>query len=477
MEFPLAVGMTGFKEWQVVCEALGSGRQSLVLRKGGIHEGREGFSFAHGEFFLFPTRFHGQAGRVREGDCGTLPEWAEGESVRIRHFAEVAWARTLRDWGAVEALETVSHLERGNRAGAVRLGGQGHGGGQHPRRAGAGGALAEPWEFPYEQRFAGCRSWIDLPEAPEAWRERIVPVIGDDAYATIAARIEELVGVEDGAEHKRGFVGITGETPALRTISALICVPFWSGEVSERRDAQALKGEIGVDRVDLGHGLGDQCGVAAGGDDHRAAVDFGEQAVENAANQPAVAVDGPGAHGLHGGLADGAFRLGQIDPGQQGRALGQVVGHRAEPGRDGPAAVGGGRGDHVEGHGGAEVDDDCGTAVAGFHRDGVGQAIGADLGGFRVVDADAEPAVGAEEMHRCAGAEVVAEHGSSAGHHRGDDARRQSGAPRAVRRAGRRRVPGWEAGRASHQVRRDRRGRAWCGCSSCRRGASWASGH
>jgi hypothetical protein len=50
----------GFKEWQVVCDALASGRQSIILRKGGIHEGREGFSFGEELFYLFPTRFHNQ---------------------------------------------------------------------------------------------------------------------------------------------------------------------------------------------------------------------------------------------------------------------------------------------------------------------------------------------------------------------------------------------------------------------------------
>jgi len=47
-----------FKEWAVVCAALGSGQQSLILRKGGIHEGRGGFRVAHPEFWLFPTGFH-----------------------------------------------------------------------------------------------------------------------------------------------------------------------------------------------------------------------------------------------------------------------------------------------------------------------------------------------------------------------------------------------------------------------------------
>ncbi len=62
-----------FKEWQVVCDALASGRQTILLRKGGIHEGREGFSFAHESFFVFPTRFHAQGDQVREGDVKGRP--------------------------------------------------------------------------------------------------------------------------------------------------------------------------------------------------------------------------------------------------------------------------------------------------------------------------------------------------------------------------------------------------------------------
>ena len=55
----------GFKEWSLVCNALGHGTQSVILRKGGIAEGREGFSFRHREFFLFPTFFHEQIAKVR----------------------------------------------------------------------------------------------------------------------------------------------------------------------------------------------------------------------------------------------------------------------------------------------------------------------------------------------------------------------------------------------------------------------------
>ena len=64
-----------FKEWSLVCEALGGGEQSVILRKGGIAEGKSGFGFEHGEFYLFPTWFHGQIDKVRKADA-VLPEQA-----------------------------------------------------------------------------------------------------------------------------------------------------------------------------------------------------------------------------------------------------------------------------------------------------------------------------------------------------------------------------------------------------------------
>ena len=47
--------------------------------------------------------------------------------------------------------------------------------------------LAEPWEFPYEARYGGCRSWINLPEPPAGWRESARPVLDDEAFAALEA--------------------------------------------------------------------------------------------------------------------------------------------------------------------------------------------------------------------------------------------------------------------------------------------------
>jgi hypothetical protein len=72
----------GFKEWALVCNALGERKQSVIIRKGGIAEGRDGFAFRHREFFLFPTFFHEQVDRVRLAKV-ELPEPRPGE-IEIR---------------------------------------------------------------------------------------------------------------------------------------------------------------------------------------------------------------------------------------------------------------------------------------------------------------------------------------------------------------------------------------------------------
>src|SRR5207244_11495131 len=110
----------GFKEWGIVCEALGRGRQSIILRKGGIAEGRDGFSFRQHEFFLFPTFFHEQPAKVREAGrrgstdssrCETDIEFPAGshDKIQIDFFAKLERVRAityLERWQAMDAMHT-----------------------------------------------------------------------------------------------------------------------------------------------------------------------------------------------------------------------------------------------------------------------------------------------------------------------------------------------------------------------------------
>lgn len=179
-----------FKEWQVICDALASGRQSILLRKGGIHEGRSGFSFAHERFYLFPTKFHAQTDHVREGDFTPEREWQPGDEFRITHHAEAVFAVTLTDWAQVQALSPYHIYTEETLRERFDWEGKGMATGSIHLALVRVSKLAKPLELTYEKRFGGCRSWLEL-DAPEP--ENTLPVIGSDSFAALSDTISAIV--------------------------------------------------------------------------------------------------------------------------------------------------------------------------------------------------------------------------------------------------------------------------------------------
>lgn len=188
VEIPMSASI-GFKEWQVVCNALATGRQSILLRKGGIHEGRQGFSFAHESFFLFPTRFHALADQVREGEVDVMPEWQPGDLIRITHHVEARWAVTLTDWEKVAALEPLHIYSQATVRNRFDWAGKGMSSGSIHLALVRVRQLAVPWEFPYEPKYGGCRSWINLPEPPAGWEIPACQVLDDVAFANLETKL------------------------------------------------------------------------------------------------------------------------------------------------------------------------------------------------------------------------------------------------------------------------------------------------
>jgi hypothetical protein len=150
----------GLKEWAIVCEAMGRGEQSVILRKGGLAEGRAGFAFRHPEFFLFPTFFHEQIEKVRISDP-EIPTAREG-GIEIRFLAKVITAAHLTSWETAAALEPFHIL----RQSVVRERFK------YDKAPGLHVALVRVfrvvprWVFPDSPRYGGCRSWVILPERP-----------------------------------------------------------------------------------------------------------------------------------------------------------------------------------------------------------------------------------------------------------------------------------------------------------------------
>ena len=153
-----------FKEWALVCEALGSGDQSLLLRKGGIAEGREGFGFKHSDFFLFPTWFHGQIDKIRPLRASAILEEAP-EVLNLEYMASIEWDAFITDSNKLACLASFHILKEsvieerfhytqdhqknipGIHVAFVRV-----------------YRLDVPVQINMEKRFGGCRSWIQLPK-------------------------------------------------------------------------------------------------------------------------------------------------------------------------------------------------------------------------------------------------------------------------------------------------------------------------
>jgi hypothetical protein len=175
-----------FKEWTLVCGALGRGEQSVIVRKGGIAEGRDGFRFKHDEFFLFPTLFHEQVAKTKLPADTPLPARTAG-IIEIELSARVEWTTLLTDWDTVSKLAPF-HIWRDDEI-AARF--------RYDDVPGVNVAfvrvfkLSQPWTFPDAPAYGGCRSWVELPEPPAA-AARFEPVLDD---ATHRARAEALAGI------------------------------------------------------------------------------------------------------------------------------------------------------------------------------------------------------------------------------------------------------------------------------------------
>lgn len=77
------------KEWGAAVHALLDGRQTVLLRKGGIHEKR--FEVSSEEFLLFPTAAHSHTERVRPEHRDALSGSADSadDAVLVRAGAKV----------------------------------------------------------------------------------------------------------------------------------------------------------------------------------------------------------------------------------------------------------------------------------------------------------------------------------------------------------------------------------------------------
>ncbi|QEN14999.1 DUF1802 family protein [Mycolicibacterium sp. ELW1] len=178
---------TALKEWSAAVHALLDGRQTVLLRKGGIHEKR--FAVAAEEFLLFPTVAHSHAERVRPQHrdllAGAEPDSTDGHVV-IRAAAKVVAAVAVSDPQGLSDIEDL-HIWTAESVQADRLD-------FRPRHqltvlVVQAFPLAQPIRLAREPHYRGCTSWVQLPATAAVG----APVHDAAALAAIAARVRAAV--------------------------------------------------------------------------------------------------------------------------------------------------------------------------------------------------------------------------------------------------------------------------------------------
>ncbi len=176
------------KEWSAAVHALLDGRQTVLLRKGGIHEKR--FEVAASRFLLFPTVAHSHAERVRPEHRELLgPAAADSadDEVVLRAAARVVASVEVN---RPEKLDEIAplHIWTADSVRADRLD-------FRPRHrltvlVVSAAPLTEPVRLVRTPDYRGCSSWVQLPVRAE-WA---APVHDDGILLEIATRVRRSVG-------------------------------------------------------------------------------------------------------------------------------------------------------------------------------------------------------------------------------------------------------------------------------------------
>lgn len=174
------------KEWAVVVQAIGSGRQLLLLRKGGIRDPRGEFELEHREFLLYPTWEHQAPEHVRP-ECRTPmpPAPAPLDPVEFRVYAGVALTWELRDPAVVDSLQRYHVWTPEFVAQRMRYRPQA------PTLLVVVRAyrLKRPARRDARPEDAGCKSWVPLAEPVDV--EGAEPVLDNRRFR---AALEEIYG-------------------------------------------------------------------------------------------------------------------------------------------------------------------------------------------------------------------------------------------------------------------------------------------
>jgi hypothetical protein len=176
------------KEWSAAVHALLDGRQTVLLRKGGIHEKR--FALTASRFLLFPTVAHSHAERVRTEHrdlLGVAAADSTDDDLVVRAGAKVIAAIEVNRPENIDEIASL-HIWTATSVRADRLD-------FRPKHRLSvlivqASSLVEPIRLERSPEYAGCKSWVPLPVDP-MWAD---PVHDAATLAEIADTVRQMVG-------------------------------------------------------------------------------------------------------------------------------------------------------------------------------------------------------------------------------------------------------------------------------------------
>ena len=179
------------KEWAVAVDAMGDGRQIMILRKGGIHRDDKDFRMVHPEFLLFPTYEHQRPDLLkpeyRDDLDRTLVEDDVPGLVTMGLWCELTEVFELRD---VDTLQTLSafHIWTDDYA-SKRL----HWRPKYPLTVALMRVyrLQQPQALPILEEYDGCKSWVELgQDVPLGY---MAPVLSEAEYESKATAVRDTL--------------------------------------------------------------------------------------------------------------------------------------------------------------------------------------------------------------------------------------------------------------------------------------------
>ena len=180
------------KEWAVTLDALASGEQILLMRKGGIHEESKDFRIIHDEFLLYPTYEHQRPELLKqpyqENLKALLNAKRDESSIQFSKWASVHEVLEISDQSKIDCLNDF-HIWTDEYA-QGRL--------NWKPMVPLSIILVRVYDLeattsvPFIPEYQGCTSWVDI--IPEVNMENKTPVLSDTAFALKVKEIKEALG-------------------------------------------------------------------------------------------------------------------------------------------------------------------------------------------------------------------------------------------------------------------------------------------